>query len=592
MAKHKVERRLAAILLTDMVGYSRLMEADEAGTIARQRAHREELIDPKIAEHKGRIVKSTGDGLLVEFTSVVGAVQCAADVQAGMAEREGEVAKESRIQYRIGINLGDIVIDGDDILGAGVNVAARLEGLAEPGGVCISGVVHQSVEGKLDLTFEDLGEQKVKNIKKPVRVYRVNLRNEGSPAGAAGGSETPGLKLPDKPSIAVLPFQNMSGDPEQEYFSDGIAEDIITGLSHMKGIFVIARNSSFTYKGQAVDVKRVGRELGVRYVLEGSVRRGGERVRVTTQLIDTGTGAHVWADRYDGTLEDVFALQDDITAKVLSTIGPEITLAEMQRARAKRSENFDAWDLYLQALQPFYALDKAGFEEATALLRQAIELDPRFATAYATLARCHVNAGYHGWGTSAREENSKAENIARQALALDQQDPFAHVALGWVHIFNTEPGRAVKELNRALELNPNLPTAYGYLTNALAFLGRPDEALAAAERAHRGSPRDPERYMWYVGAMNAHFAAERYEEAVEAGEQAVILQPNFFGGHAGLAMALPYLGRNAEAKEAVDNLRRLMPRYTVKGVARNPLFVREDDVARVLEGLRRAGLRE
>ena len=589
MAQERVERRLAAIFAADMVGYSRLMEADEAGTIARQKAHRQELIDPEISGHKGRIVKTTGDGLLVEFASVVDATECAVAIQRAMTEREAEVPEGRRIQYRIGINLGDIVIDGDDILGDGVNVAARLEGLAEPGGVCISDVVHQSVDGKLDLAYEDLGEKKVKNITKPVRAYRVRL---GDVTGVAPVAAEPALELPDKPSIAVLAFTNMSGDPEQEYFSDGIAEDIITGLSHMKGIFVIARNSSFTYKGEAVDVTRVGRELGVRYVLEGSVRRGGERVRVTAQLIDAGTGGHVWADRYDGTLEDVFALQDEITAKVLSAVGPEITLAEMQRARAKRSESFDAWDRYLQALRPFYALDKAGFEEATALLREAIAIDPRFSTAYATLARCHVNAAYHGWGTSAREEISTAEKFARQALALDEQDPFAHVALGFVHTFNTEPGRAVNEANRALELNPNLSIAYGSLTNALAFLGRPDEALAAAERAHRGSPRDPERFFWYIAIMNAHFAAEQYEEAVEAAEQAVLLQPNFYGGHFIMASALPYLGRIEEAKEALRNALKLMPRLTLKNTARNPMFVREDDVARMLEGLRRAGLRQ
>jgi TolB-like protein/Flp pilus assembly protein TadD len=410
-------------------------------------------------------------------------------------------------------------------------------------------------------------------------------------AEAAPGSpsEKP-LSQPDKPSIAVLPFDNMSGDPEQEYFSDGITEDIITGLSYLRGIFVIARNTSFTYKGSAVNVKQVGRDLGVRYVLEGSVRRGGDRARVTAQLTDAGTGGHVWADRYDGTLEDVFALQDNITAKVLSAIGPEITLAEMQRARGKRSESFDAWDRYLLALQPFYAMDKAGYQGATALLQEAIGLDPQFSTAYATLARCHVHAALHGWGASARKMFTKGEQSARKAIALDDQDPFAHVALGWVYIFKTEHGRAVNELNRALELSPNLSIAHGYLGSAFAFLGRSDEALAAADRANRGSPRDPERYIWYVGIANAHFAAEQYAECVRAAEQVVLLQPNYYGGHCGLAMALPYLGRIEEAKEAARRARELMPGLTLESAARNPIFVRETDVARMLEGWRQAGL--
>jgi tetratricopeptide (TPR) repeat protein len=314
--------------------------------------------------------------------------------------------------------------------------------------------------------------------------------------------------------------------------------------------------------------------------------------RVSAQLIDAGTRKHVWADRYDGTLDDVFALQDDITAKVISAIGPEITLVEIQRARHKRSESFDAWDRYLQALQPFYALNKAGYEEATALLEDAIELDPRFSTAYATLARCHVQAGFHGWCASAREVISNAEEFAHQAIALDMQDPFAHLALGWVYMFNTESGRAVNELNRALELNPNLPIAHGVLSNALGFLGHSEEALTAAECALRGSPRDPERYMWYIGIMIAHFAAERYEECVEAAEQAVALQPNFYGGHFIQAAALPYLGRIEEAKQALLRAREVMPRLTLKSTERNPMFVREGDVARMLDGLRRAGLLE
>jgi len=395
-----------------------------------------------------------------------------------------------------------------------------------------------------------------------------------------------------KPSIAVLPFDNMSGDPEQGYFSDGIAEDIITGLSHMKDLLVIARNSSFTYKDQPVEVKRIGEELGVRYVVEGSVRRGGDRVRVSAQLIDTLTGGHIWAERYDGTLDDIFALQDDITAKVLNAVGPEITLAEIQRARSERPESVSAWDCYLRALPPFYAMDKAGYEEAKALLREAIEIDGNFAAAYATLARCYVHAGMHGWGPSAREVFSKAGDLARKATAIDEREPLGHLALGWVHIFKTEQESAINELTRALELNPNLTIAHGYLINAYAFAGQPEEALAAAERAQHGSPRDPERWMWFIGIMNAHFAAERYEEAATAARQAVLLQPNAYGGHAGLAYSLPYLGKMEEAREAVRDLLRVMPRFTLKGIAGNPMFMRENDANRMLKALRRAGLPE
>ncbi|MHC4406413.1 MAG: adenylate/guanylate cyclase domain-containing protein [Planctomycetota bacterium] len=496
-----MERRLAAIMAADVVGYSRLIRADEEGTIAALMALRADLIDPRIAEHNGRIVKLMGDGMLAEFPSVVDAMRAAVETQRAVAERNADLPEEKRIEFRVGINLGDVVIDGDDIQGDGINVAARLEGLAEPGGICVSGSVHEQVRDKVDIAFEDLGEQEVKNIDRPVQVWRWVKDDKVACAGPLRASEP--LPLPRKPSVVVLPFENMSGDPEQEYFSDGISEDIITGLSQMRGIFVIARNSAFTYKGRGVDVKRVGLDLGVRYVLEGSVRRSGNRIRVTAQLIDADTGIHVWADRYDGTIEDVFALQDEITANVITAVGPEITLAEIQRARGKRSESFDAWDRYLQALQGFYAVNKAGYEEATALLEEAIELDPRFSTAYATLARCHAYAGFHGWGHSAHEVIAKAEEFARQSVALDENDPFGHLALGQVLIFNSDPGRAVNELKRALELSPNLSIAHELLSNALAFLGRSEEALAAAERANRGSPRDPERYVWYVGVPTA-----------------------------------------------------------------------------------------
>jgi len=585
VASERVERRLTAIFAADMVGYSRLMEVDEQDVIKRQSEHRKELIDPSFAKYDGRIVKLMGDGMLVEFASVVDAVQCAVEIQQEMTAREAGVPADRRICYRVGINLGDIVIDGDDILGDGVNVAARLEGLALPGGICISDVVHQSVVGKIGVAFEDLGEQKVKNIERPLKVFRVLVDAQKEKGNSLAAPS-------DKPSIAVLAFNNMSGDPEQEYFSDGLTEDIITGLSRIKDLLVIARNTSFTYKGQAVDVKQVGQELGVRYVLEGSVRRGGDRVRVTGQLIDTQTGGHVWADRYDGKLDDIFELQDDITAKVLGAVGTEITLAEIERARRERSGSVDAWDRYLKALSLYYQIDKADNEQAKILLSEAIEIDPRFSSGYALLAQCYVQGAFHAWEAKAIDALVKAEKFANKAVALDQEDPLAHMALGRVHMFNTQPALSVNELNRATELNPNLSTAFGVLSNSLGFLGRTNEALAAFERANRGSPRDPERYLWYTGLLNTHFAAENCQDCVDAGEKAILLKPNFYGAYFISAAALPYLGRIEEAKKALETALKLNPRLNLKNVARNPMFARESDVARLLEGLRHAGLPE
>jgi TolB-like protein/class 3 adenylate cyclase len=379
---------MAAILAADVAGYSRLMGADEEGTLARLKAHRRELVDPKIAEHRGRIVKTTGDGLLVEFASVLDAVRCATHIQHGMIERNMDVPPEKQIEFRVGINLGDIIIDGDDIFGDGVNIAARLEGLSTRGGICISRKVRDEVRDKLNLSFEDMGEQQVKNIARPIRVYRI--------ASLATAPAKPMLALPEKPSIVVLPFVNMSGDPEQEYFADGIVEDIITALSRVKWLFVIARNSSFTYKNKAVDVKHVGGELGVRYVLEGSVRKVGNRVRITGQLVDAMSGAHIWADRFDGALDDIFDLQDRVTASVVGTIEPKLRNVEMERVRRKPTESLDAYDLYLRALAQFDASHDSNLEALT-LLYRAIEIDPKYAAPYGLAAWCYHYQRARGW---------------------------------------------------------------------------------------------------------------------------------------------------------------------------------------------------
>src|SRR5712671_2029759 len=388
----RVERRLAAILAADVAGYSRLIEADEEGTLSRLKALRAELIDPKIAGHHGRIVKTTGDGLLIEFASVIDALRCAAEMQAALAESNASVPPDRRIGFRIGINVGDIVVEDGDIFGDGVNVAARLEGLAEPGGICISARVQEDAVGRLDLAFEDMGEQALKNIARPVREYRVVTA-----AGSASAQERSGPALPDKPSIAVLPFANMSGDPEQEYFVDGMVEEIITALSRIRWLFVLARNSSFTYKGQAVDVKQVGRELGVRYVLEGSVRKAGGRVRVTGQLIDAVSGAHLWADRFDGSLEDVFDLQDKVAWNVAGVIEPALQAAETQRSANRPTNDLSAYDPYLRALATFYQLTKERIFEALSLLEQAIAIDRHYGPALSWAAICYVLLVRDGW---------------------------------------------------------------------------------------------------------------------------------------------------------------------------------------------------
>ena len=398
MSEERVERRLAAILAADIAGYSRLMGVDEEGTLRQLKVHRKELVDRKITEHRGRIVKTTGDGMLVEFVSVVDAVRCAVDVQRSMAERNSNEPAETRIEFRIGINVGDIIIDGDDIFGDGVNVAARMETLADPGGIMVSGIVHDQVRDKLSFSFEDLGEQTVKNIARPIGVHRVQIAAPELPAtrGAAPAAQAVAAAS-DRPSIAVLPFQNMSGDPEQDYFIDGIVEDIITALSRNHALLVIARNSTFTYKGRAADVKKVGRELGVRYVLEGSVRKSADRVRVTGQLINVSTGAHLWADRFDGELKDIFDLQDDITLQVVGAIAPKLEHAEIVRAARKPTESLDAYDYYLRGVSSFHKGGREDISEALRLFLKAIELDDNFSSAYGMAAWCYVRRKVNGW---------------------------------------------------------------------------------------------------------------------------------------------------------------------------------------------------
>src|SRR5690242_5384283 len=506
-------RRLAAILAADVAGYSRLIGADEQGTLNRLRTVRTEIADPAIARHRGRIVKTTGDGLLVEFTSVVDALQCATEIQAVMAERNTGIDTEKRIELRMGINVGDIVVEDGDIFGDGVNVAARVEGLAYPGGICVSARVQEDAVGKLDLCFEDMGEQSLKNIARRVRVYRVRLETVESQSTVKPVDAAPVMQLPDKPSIAVLPFANMSGDPDQEYFADGMVEEIITALSRIRWLFVIARNSSFTYKGQTVDVKQVGRELGVRYVLEGSVRKAGERVRITGQLIDALTGTHLWADRFDGSLEDVFELQEKVAVSVAGVIEPTLQAAETARSANRPTNDLTAYDLYLRA----YALVWSSARyvaEALRLLEQAIERDPYYGPALAWAAICYHRLCVAGLGTDPEADRRKAAEFARRALEVASDDPgvLANAVFSLAY-FGEEIGTMISLLDRAVVLNPSSARAWHLSGNLRLYAGQPDIAIQHVETALSLSPRAR------VGSSlavigQAHFFNRRFGEAV------------------------------------------------------------------------------
>jgi adenylate cyclase len=592
MSEARVERRLAAILAADVAGYSRLMGADEEGTLAALRAMRRELGDPKIAEHRGRIVKTTGDGLLVEFASVVDAVRCAVEVQRENAARNAGVPAERRIELRIGINVGDIIIEDDDIYGDGVNIAARLEALAEPGGVCLSAAAHDQVRDKLDFAFDDRGDQQVKNIARPVRVFAVRL-------GGRAAAETPAaqpapLPLPDKPSLAVLPFQNMSGDPEQEYFADGMVEEITTAIARFPWLFVIARNSAFTYKGEAVDVKQAARELGVRYVLEGSVRKGGGRVRITGQLIDAGTGNHIWADRFDGALDDIFELQDRVAASVVGAIVPKLRLSEIERASRKPTDSLDAYDLYLRALAQTYRYNEQGLGAAITLLRQALAIDPSYAPAAALLSLSHYHQAAQRRSAVSDADVAEATRLARLALAGARDDPetMCRAAMA-LFSFAGETAMAMTVVDRALALNPNAFLAWVMKGWCHALRNEPEPAIEAFERAQRLSPFDPLAYWVGSGLAAAHLAAKRFDKALEWAERALHAQPDLAGALRRKIVALANLGRLDAARAELSRLLALDPGFTIAryrallGPGAAPEYV-----DRSVEGLRLAGTPE
>jgi adenylate cyclase len=579
-------RRLAAILAADVAGYSRLIGADEGGTLERLKALRRELLDPKIAEHRGRLVKTTGDGLLVEFGSVVDALRCAVEVQREMTRRNAGIPPDNRIELRIGINMGDIVVEDGDIFGDGVNVAARLEGLAESGGICVSARVQEDAAGKLDLVFEDIGEQQLKNITRPVRAYRVVTGARPAMTQASSGPA-----LPDKPSIAVLPFANMSRDPEQEYFADGMVEEIITSLSRIRWLFVIARNSSFTYKGQAVDVKQVARELGVRYVLEGSVRKGGNRVRITAQLIDATNGAHLWADRFDGLLEDVFELQDKVALSVAGVIEPTLRQSEIERARRKRPDSLDAYDLYLRALPDAVAAMPEDADKALDLLGKAIELEPDFAAAHAMIAWCHEQRYLRG---GMREETrNAAQRHARQAIATGGDDAVALATAGFViAVAGRDFETALTAFDRSFALSSSSALALGFSSIVRAWKGDDAIAVEHGKRALRLSPVDPWIYMPYIGLAYAHFAARRFEETVAAASLATQANPRFIVPIILHAAALGSLDRREDATTVVQRLLELQPGIAVASAILSARYVNPENIAALANGLRRAGLPE
>jgi adenylate cyclase len=585
VSEERVERRLAAILAADVVGYSRLMGQDEAGTLARLRALRRDLIDPKIANHKGRIVKTTGDGILVEFPSVVGAVACAVAFQRELAQQNIPVPQDHRIEFRVGINLGDVIVEDDDIHGDGVNVAARLEALAEPGGLCVSGIVHDQIHGRLEVSFEDIGEQSLKNIVRPVRVFQARLGGARATAEAA----RPALALPDKPSIAVLPFQNMSGDPEQEFFADGVVEDIITLLSKSHGLFVIARNSTFTYKGRAVDIKRVGEELRVRYVLEGSVRKAGSRVRVTAQLIEAASGRHLWAEHYDRDLADIFAVQDEITQTVMIAIAPAIAETERQRAMRKLPGSLDAWGAYQRGM--WHSSKETSEHNALAekFFQQAIDLDPNFVGGYSRLANTRVAAS-DIYGTLDRAEGLKsAEMLVRRAIELDSSDAEARATLATVLMARGDRQGALAEANRALAMTPNLSLAHGQLGLLFTFSGQPKEGLASLETATRLNPLGTGAARRLSAVATAQYFYGDYEAAVETAKKGIRSYPDFPPLHRWLAASLGQLGRTEEAREALEKAIAVAP-GSLETYARSRMpWFRPEDHAHMLEGLRKAG---
>ncbi len=549
MAEARVERRLAAILAADVAGYSRLMGLDEEGTLALLKAYRRDVIDPKVAEHRGRIVKTTGDGALVEFASAVDAMRCALDVQRNMAECNAGLPDDKRIEFRIGINVGDIIADEGDVYGDGVNIAARIEPLAKPGSICVSDNAYRQVEGKMTLNVNDLGEQQLKNIVRPVHVFEVRL--DGTAA------QPPILTLPDKPSIAVLPFTNISGDAEQDYFADGMVEDIITALARYRHLFVIARNSSFTYKGRSVDVKQVGRELGVRYVLEGSVRKAANKVRITGQLIDAATGHHIWAERYDRDLNDIFALQDEITQQVAGAIEPELLKLESGRAASRSGANLNAWDLVQQGMWQFHQVTPAGHKRARELFREALKLGPKMPDAHIWLARVSAGIVAFGWSTDEQSDLQEGLAAAHTAIQLDEKDPYAHYALAIMSVVANALAQAVQSGMEAVEISPSFALGFFVVGTGHVFNGNAKGSIDAFEQALRLNPYDPQNFVFIQLLALAYYFDDQTDKALQTAVRASKIRPTWLPTLETLALCYARLNRVAEARACLDQMRSL-----------------------------------
>jgi adenylate cyclase len=578
-----MDRRLAAIFAADVAGYSRLVGADEEGTLARLTSHRRELIEPKIAEHQGRLVKTTGDGVLAEFASPVKAVRCAIDVQYAMAARNADIPEGKRIEFRIGINLGDVVVEDGDIFGDGVNVAARLENIAEPGTVFISRTVRDFVTDAAELALEDLGERELKNIAKPVQVFRI-----AAPAQALAAAQAPVPAVPQKPSIAVLPFTNMSGDAEQEYFSDGMTEDLITDLSKISALFVIARNSSFAYKGKTVKVQEIGRDLGVRFVLEGSIRKSGNRVRITAQLIDAESGGHLWAERFDRDLTDIFATQDEVVEKIVRALAVTLSQGEEKRLGRRGTAKIEAYEAYLRGRQLLSRSTREAIAQARAMYRRAIELDPTYAVPHAGLALTGISNYVSDWTDDPDAELDEAERWARRALELDDSEPVAHMALGSVMLWRRDHDGALAESRRMLELDPNFAQGYSAMALALMYAGHALEALGRFATAMRLDPHYAGIVLHFVAQAN--FSLGNYGTAVKQLLERIARTPGTDSSRMMLAACYGHLGRIEEARAAWAELLKVNPNFSLEQRARVLPYKDPRDFQRIVEGLAKAGL--
>jgi len=585
MVDERVKRKLTAILSADVKGYSRLMGEDELSTIETLKRYRE-IMGTLIERFQGRVVDSPGDNVLAEFTSAVDAVECAIDIQKELKQNNAELPENRRMEFRIGVNLGDVIADEERIYGDGVNIVARVESLAEGGGICISGTVYDQVENKLRLEYEYLGAKEVKNITKPVRVYRV--LTEPIDAVCEVGRT---FELPEKPSIAVLPFVNMSGDPDQEYFSDAITEDIITALSRSAMLFVIARNSSFSYRGKSMDIRRVSKELGVRYILEGSVRKSGNRLRVTAQLIDGITGNHVSAEKYDGDLKDIFELQDQITQQVVASIPWQIQFDISEKLNRLDRPDVKTWDLLARGIKLFYEATKESLAAAETLFRRTIVSAPASCDAHWLLAGVLIHQAFMGYASDKKTTSSEAYELAKKAIVLEGRNEYAHWAMGMIDLYRGNHNKAIAEYQRAIELNPNCSLAYGSLGTALNYSGEFDESIRNNEIAIRSDPMDISIAFRFTSIALAHYLAGRYGEAEEWARKAVYRKPNWYMGHTMLAASLAQLNRLKEAKETVDNYLQLFPHARISALKEHP-FKNPNDVLRLEEGLRKAGLPE